>query len=137
MGRERQHHVSWSFFKALTFPSSALSFCSLFSGSSSSSKLTLSFSKASHSSFLSYISFLSLSGSASYFNFLLVNVAVVIIFYLINATKSFAASWFLDFMRLFHCKGKGGSQKFDGGIKSKHGGSLKYCWKIPVKEFIW
>ena len=65
MGRERQHHVSWSFFKTLTFPSSALSFCSLFSGSSSSSKLALSFSKVSHSSFLSYISFLSLSGSAS------------------------------------------------------------------------
>ena len=25
----------------------------------------------------------------------------------------------------------------EGGLKSKHGGSLKCCRKIPVKEFIW
>ena len=33
----------------------------------------------------------------------------------------------------------GGSSKFDGGLKSIHGGSmggLKCCRKIPVKEFI-
>ena len=31
----------------------------------------------------------------------------------------------------------GGSSKFDGGgLKSKHGRSLKCCHKIPVKEFI-
>ena len=34
IGRYRHHHVSWSFFETLTFPS-ALSFSSLFSGSSS------------------------------------------------------------------------------------------------------
>ena len=36
--------------------------------------------------------------------------------------------------------GGGGSSKFDGGLKSIHGGSmgggLKFCWKIPVVEFI-
>ena len=32
---------------------------------------------------------------------------------------------------------RGGSSKFDGGgLKSKHGGSLKCSQKIPVKEFI-
>ena len=33
----------------------------------------------------------------------------------------------------------GGSSKFDGGLKSKHGGAwgeLKMLSKIPVKEFI-
>ena len=31
----------------------------------------------------------------------------------------------------------GDSSKFDGlGLKSKHGGSLEVCQKIPVKEFI-
>ena len=35
-------------------------------------------------------------------------------------------------------RGGGGSSKFDeGGLKPKHGGSLKCGRKIPVKEFIW
>ena len=46
MGGESWHHVSWSFFETSTIPSSALSFSSLFSGSSSS-KLSLSPSKTS------------------------------------------------------------------------------------------
>ena len=36
--------------------------------------------------------------------------------------------------------GGGGSSKYDRGeegLKSKHGASLKYCQKMPLKEFIW
>ena len=32
-----------------------------------------------------------------------------------------------------HGGGGGSCSKFDGGLKSKHGVSLKCCWKIPVK----